>query len=320
MRIGLLLATSTGGVGAHVRSLAAGLVTAGHQVIVAGPVATEDLFGFTATGAAFRPTHGRLDARTLRGLDVDVLHAHGLRAGLLGGLAAGRTPLVVTWHNAVLDEEHGRVARRALALGERVVARRATVTLAASADLADRARALGARDVRTAPVALDPPPPTRSPAQVRAALGLGPADRLLLTVARLHPQKALDVLVDASTAWPDAVVVVAGDGPLQAELTARIAALGAPVRLLGRRTDVPDLLAAADLAVLPSRWEARSLAAQEALRAGVPLVTTAVGGLPELVGDAAVLVPAGDVGALRAAVADLLADDAARVALGVRVP
>lgn len=318
MRIGLLLATSTGGVGAHVRSLAAGLTAAGHDLTVVGPAATGTLFGFAATGARFVPTHGRLDVRTVRSLDVETLHAHGLRAGLLGALATNGRPLVVTWHNAVLDDEHGRAARRLLALGERVVARRADVTLAASADLADRARALGARDVRLAPVALDPPAPSRTRDEVRAELGLARDDRLLLAVARLHPQKALDVLVDAATGWPDVAVVVAGDGPLHHELARQITRSAAPVRLLGRRDDVADLLAAADLAVLPSRWEARSLFAQEALRAGVPLVATAVGGLPDLLGDAAVLVPPGDVVALRRAVTRLLADTPARAALGAR--
>src|SRR5262249_43100553 len=86
----------------------------------------------------------------------------------------------------------------------------------------------------------------------------------------------------------------------------------APVRLLGHRDDVADLLPAADLAVVTSVLEARQLFAQEALRAGVPLVATAVGGLPELLGDAAVLVPPGDVDAVDAAVTALLADPARR--------
>ena len=90
--------------------------------------------------------------------------------------------------------------------------------------------------------------------------------------------------------------------------------------LLGHRTDVADLLAGADLAVVTSDWEARQLFAQEALRAGVPLVATAVGGLPELVGDAAALVPPGDVDALDAAVRALLDDPAARAELGRRAP
>ena len=98
------------------------------------------------------------------------------------------------------------------------------------------------------------------------------------------------MLVDAAARWrtrtPPPVVVIAGSGPAYLPLAARISAARAPVTLLGHRTDVADLLAGADLAVVTSDWEARQLFAQEALRAGVPLVATAVGGLPELVGDA----------------------------------
>ena len=88
----------------------------------------------------------------------------------------------------------------------------------------------------------------------------------------------------------------------------RISTSRAPVTLLGHRDDVAYLLTAADVAVVSSVWEARQLFAQEALRAGVPLVATAVGGLPGLVGEAAVLVPPKDVDALDAAVRRLLAD------------
>jgi glycosyltransferase involved in cell wall biosynthesis len=83
---------------------------------------------------------------------------------------------------------------------------------------------------------------------------------------------------------------------------------------------VRELLLAADLVVISSRWEARSLVAQEALRAGVPLVATAVGGLPELVGDAAVLVPPGDPTALAAAVSAVLADEGRRAVLAEAGP
>ena len=87
--------------------------------------------------------------------------------------------------------------------------------------------------------------------------------------------------------------MIAGDGPERAALAAQISRTNAPVVLLGARDDIADLLAAADVVALPSEWEARALVAQEALRAGVPLVTTAVGGLPSLVGDAAMFVPGG---------------------------
>lgn len=128
------------------------------------------------------------------------------------------------------------------------------------------------------------------------------------------------MLIDAAARWrgrtPPPVVVIAGSGPAYLPLAARVSAARAPVTLLGHRTDVADLLAGADLAVVTSDWEARQLFAQEALRAGVPLVATAVGGLPELVGDAAALVPPDDVDAVDAAVRGLLDDATRRADLG----
>jgi glycosyltransferase involved in cell wall biosynthesis len=90
------------------------------------------------------------------------------------------------------------------------------------------------------------------------------------------------------------------------------------VRLIGRRDDVAELLAAADVALLPSSWESRSVLAQEALHARVPLVATDVGGMPELVGDAAELVPYGDPDALAEAVVRLLGDPERRELLKER--
>jgi glycosyltransferase involved in cell wall biosynthesis len=165
------------------------------------------------------------------------------------------------------------------------------------------------------------PAPTRDRAAVRAELGLVGERRLVVAVGRLHSQKGYDTLLDAVARWtadgpPEPpLVAIAGDGPLQEELGARIAAEQLPVVLLGRRDDVADLLAAADLCVLPSRWEARSLTAQEALRSGTPLVATRTGGLPELLGDAAELVPVGDADALARAVAAVLSDPARAAAL-----
>jgi glycosyltransferase involved in cell wall biosynthesis len=104
--------------------------------------------------------------------------------------------------------------------------------------------------------------------------------------------------------------VIAGDGPERDRLADLIAALRAPVRLLGRRDDVADLLRAADVAVISSVSEARALAAQEALLAGTPLVATAVGGIPGLVGEAAVLVPPGDASRLGRALRSVLEDPA----------
>ncbi|TDC52856.1 glycosyltransferase family 1 protein [Micromonospora sp. KC207] len=326
----LLLASSTGGVGQHVRSVARGLAAAGATVLVCGPAATEEQFDFTGVGARFQPVEipaspTPADARAVAALrralaaePVAVVHAHGLRAGLVAVLARPAAPLVVTWHNAVL----ARGLRGALSrVAERVVARGVRVALGASADLVERAVALGAAEARLAPVAAPAlPAPRRRRAAVRAEFGVAAGQPLILSVGRLHPQKRYDVLVDAAARWrgrtPAPVVVIAGSGPAYLPLAARISAARAPVTLLGHRTDVADLLAGADLAVVTSDWEARQLFAQEALRAGVPLVATAVGGLPELVGDAAVLVSAGDVDAVDAAVRELLDDPDRRAALG----
>ncbi len=172
----------------------------------------------------------------------------------------------------------------------------------------------------TRPVAIATAAPARSRDDIRAELGLAPDQQLVLSVGRLHPQKGIDVLISAAARWPSdrVLLAVAGDGPLRGELSAQIAALDAPVRLLGRRSDVADLLAAADLVVLSSRWEARSLALQEAMRAGRPVVATAVGGTPGLVGDGAVLVPPDDAQALGQSVMALLDDPASRAELAAR--
>ncbi len=334
-RVLLVLATSTGGVGRHVASLAAGLTARGCAVTVAGPAATEELFGFRRAGARFRAVEiaGRIrpvaDARAASGLRralrgpqrPDLVHAHGLRAGLITALVRPRTrPLVLTLHNPVTAAPGSR--RLLVEALERTAVRSADLVLAASADLAGRARSLGADDVRLAPVAAPAlPAARRSPRQVRTELD-AEGRPLLLAVGRLHPQKGFDVLIEAVTALagrrPPPLAVIAGDGPAESALRAQIEAAGAPVRLLGRRTDIADLLGAADLVLLPSRWEARALVAQEALRAGRPLVATRVGGLPGLVGDGAVLVAQEDAGALAAAVAGLLDDPVAAAALAER--
>jgi glycosyltransferase involved in cell wall biosynthesis len=325
MRVALVLATSTGGVGEHVRSLAGGLVDRGHVVSVLGPAATEERFDFTGAGATFapveiasgsRPVQDALAVRALRTalIEADVVHAHGLRAGLVAGRArrtpGRRIPLVATWHNAVLV---GGVRARAYVPLERYVARAAEVTLAVSSDLAARAQALGASNVRHALVPAPAPAPAGPEARQRVRDELGARDRpVLLTVARLQAQKGQRVLLEAARAWaerdPTPVVVLAGEGPDRAALADTASRLAVRVLLLGHRSDIPDLLAASDVVVLPSRWEGQPLVVQEALRAGRPLVATDVGGVPDLVGDAALLVEYGDSAALAAAVARVLDD------------
>ncbi|WP_248965569.1 glycosyltransferase family 4 protein [Sphaerisporangium perillae] len=339
-KVALVLGTSAGGVGRHVRMLAEGLAREGHQVVVAGPASTDAAFGFSGVARfAEVPISDRprpmSDARAvgrLRSLvaGADVVHAHGLRAGALAALAlAGRrTGLVVTLHNALTA---GGVTGAIYGVLERIVARNADQVLVVAPDLGERMTARGARSVAPAVVPAPPLAPSgRTPAEVRAELaaeaqgrperaawavpGLGEGARpIFLTIARLAQQKGLETLLEAArgpfgdrTATP--LFVIAGEGPLRGELQARIDAEGLPVVLLGDRADVADLLQAADAVLVPSRWEGQPLNVQEALRAGRAIVATAVGGIPAMVGDAALLVPPGDAVALRSAIAGLLGD------------
>lgn len=290
LRIAFVLTASTGEIGRHVAGLVPRFIASGHRVRVYAPKATTETYDFAGGDVLPLAALSRLGSG-------DVLHAHGYRAG---GLAlpvrlVRRIPLVVTWYSAVLGLGRRATAARML---QRIVARGADLTLGASSDLVQQATWCGARRARLGPVAA--PALThaqRSRVDVRADLGIEASELLVLTVGRLAPQQNLGLLLDiAADVRSDGRLrfVVAGDGPQRAELEARIAADASRVQLLGRRDDVPDLLAAADVALLTSTWEARAPVAQQALLAGVPLVATRVGGIPELVGDGAVLFRLGD--------------------------
>jgi glycosyltransferase involved in cell wall biosynthesis len=331
----LVLATSSGGVGRHIAQIATGLAARpGYRVLIAGPADTDRTFGFSRAGTPFepvdicdrpRPAADRRAVRRLRALaaDAEVVHAHGLRAGALAvlavrGLPARRRPkVVVTLHNALLSR--GRVAA-VHSLLERIVARRADLILAVSADIGAAIAGRGARDVRAALVPAPPlPAARRSAEEVRRLLGI-PADvALLLTVARLTKQKGLAVLVEAleqlTPGGARVTAVVAGSGPLAASLSRDAAQRNVPLRLLGPRDDVADLIAAADLVVVPSLWEGQPLIVQEALSVGAAIVATDSGGMAALVGDGAVLVPTADPGALARAITSLLGDPEAAARL-----
>ncbi|KUN84377.1 glycosyltransferase [Streptomyces bungoensis] len=317
-----VLGGGNAGSSAHVRSLAEGLVARGVRVTVCAPSEADRAYDFTGAGAAHVHVPRSSDPASVAALrtvctDADLVHAHGLHASFRAALAlSGRpTPLVITWHNRA--EAEGARAHL-LRLLERRVVRASTVVLGTTSDLVDRARRTGARDARLAAVSLprrsrpadgDDPDPLRP--KTRAELG-ATGRPLLIAVGSLDRRRGYDVLLDAAARWRDLdpvpLVVIAGEGPLRPVLQRRIEEEELPVRLIGLREDATDLLAAADLALLPSRREARSVLAQEALHARVPLVATRVGGIPDLVGDAAELVPPDDPVALAAAVTRLLAD------------
>lgn len=151
-----------------------------------------------------------------------------------------------------------------------------------------------------------------APPGLRAQLGGSETRPLVLTPARLNAQKGHDALLEAIAEVPEALFLLAGDGPERGRLEARAAELGVAdrVRFLGRREDVPQLLAACDVFALPSLYEGSSLAVLEAMAAGIPIVSSAIGGTEELIenGQSGLLVPPGDAPALAAALRKLLGD------------
>ncbi|WP_320672289.1 glycosyltransferase family 4 protein [Patulibacter defluvii] len=163
---------------------------------------------------------------------------------------------------------------------------------------------------------------------VRAELGVAAGDPLIVVVAMLRPEKGQEVAVRALARLrrhhPTAVLALAGAGTVQdpagtrpaLERLAAEAGVGDGVRFLGRRGDVDDLLAAADVALLPSQVENLPLALVEYMRSGTPIVTTDPGGVGELVddGEHALVVPCGDDQAMAAALRRAIDDPAAAAA------
>jgi len=309
LRIAQVLTASTGGIGRHVAELTGRLLDRGDLVEVWCPPETADQHLGELVERGLR-VHHRVDGSLL---GADVVHAHGYKAtaGVLPIARLRRIPLVSTWHNLPPGPGRGRQAldHRVGAVSQRLAAR-ADLVLGASADLVEIARALGAT-ARLGPVAaprLDRPRVDR--ADVRRSLGSAPGAFVVLTVGRLAPQKNLGMLVDVATQLSGRLGLefwVAGAGPEHERLTRTVAERGLAVRLLGHRTDVAELIGAADVALLTSHWEARALFAQEAMAAGLPLVTTRVGGMAELVDDAAVLVAPDDGPAAARAIEQLAA-------------
>ena len=147
---------------------------------------------------------------------------------------------------------------------------------------------------------------------LRAALGGADGEALALVPARLDVQKGHEHLLVAARETTGVRFLLAGDGPLRGRLEARAGELGVGDRVafLGRRDDVPALLAASDLVVLPSLYEGLPLSLIEAMAARRPIVATDVGGTRELVRDGVdgLLVPSGDPAALARAIARLRGD------------
>ncbi|MDP9821542.1 glycosyltransferase [Nocardioides massiliensis] len=244
----------------------------------------------------------------------DLVHAHNVKAALVARLAAGRRcPVLVTLHGVPAGE---------LRLAARILRRCADHVVAVSPYVATQLADHGYPADRVTVVANAVTPlalPERQ--QARAELDLDEAAPVALCLARFADQKRHDLLLDAWTETPDdALLLLAGDGPTLPRVRAQVERLGLTdrVRLLGPRTDVPRLLAATDLVVLPTDWEGLPISLLEAMSSGVPVVASAVGGVRDTLGPALRLVPPGTAAALARALTDLLADRDERARLAHR--
>jgi glycosyltransferase involved in cell wall biosynthesis len=269
-------------------------------------------------------------ARFLRRERVDVLHTHLFEPSVVGLLAGAvaRTPVrVMTRH---YSNYHTRIEKRWHVRADRLCNRMSHAIIAVSQHTADHL----VQEERTNPekvhVILNGIDFSRvkvsdSDAPARLRRELEAVDRpLLLLPGRLHPEKGQSHLFRAlpfvrQRLLRKPMVLVAGGGPFEAAYRAEVESLGCNdmVRFLGFRRDLPDLMAAADLVLLPSVAEAFGLVLAEALCLGVPVVATRVGGIPEIVshGIDGVLVPPADSGALAEAIAGLLSDEPRRLKL-----
>lgn len=344
LRILLVLATSTGGVGTHVASLAREFARTGHTVGVIGPSVTNAQFGFDSLcDVAFAPLElgtslslkDTAAVSRLRKLiitfDADIVHAHGFRAGFTTLLAASRVPkhhrprTVVSWHNQAMGSGLRELAEKSVQM---YVARNADLTIGASSDLVVRARDNGARNAVFAPAAAPDPQFAEDVnnrllrSQVLRELALPRDTVLTLAVGRIAPQKNYGMLFDALARIDDdrirLLIAGAADDDELRMLRKRVVAEKLPVHFLGQRDDVTTLNQAADIFVLSSLWEARALVLQEAMMAGKAIVATATGGTPELLGDAGLLITPGDAEAMADGIRMLAADEQMRIELGRR--
>jgi glycosyltransferase involved in cell wall biosynthesis len=253
--------------------------------------------------------------RYLRRTKPDLVHTFLLTASLYGRLAAilARVPVIIGSEVNV----YARKRRRHIWLERALMSYTDCVVVSAESVREFYIRQIHADPAKVAviynAVDWDQIQTTKDRDAIRSALGLGAADFVVGIIARLTEQKGHRYLFDA-VSQTDALrhvhLLVVGGGELERELKCRAETLGmsSRVHFVGARRDLGDLLSAMDLFVLPSLWEGLPLSLVLAMGAGVPVVSTAVAGVPEVVEDGrtGLLVPPGDAAALADAMVTLV--------------
>jgi glycosyltransferase involved in cell wall biosynthesis len=319
-----------GGLESVVRMLARGHRAMGHRVCVAAvtpPGEEPRLFleGLRADGVEVAsvavPGRAYLRERAAmrrlcEALRPSVVHTHGYRSDVIdaGVARAVGVPVITTVHGFTGGGVRDRMYERA----QEYAFRHFDAVVAVSRSVADRLRArqVPERVLRVIPNAFEDGAARPDRACARRLLGIGADDIVLGWVGRMSREKGADVLIEALALVPDRSVRVSmiGDGPDRAMLEARARSLGIAERITwhGIVPEARRVFAAFDAFVLSSRTEGTPIVLFEAMAAGVPIVATAVGGVPDVVGvDEALLVPADDPRALAEGIGAVQRDAAA---------
>lgn len=282
----------------------------------------------------WRDLRGLWRLRTfLRSAGYHLVHTHTSKAGFVGRLAAtlARAPVIVhTMHGFAIHEDSPALERHAYAFLEWIAARCCDRMVTVSHFHRRWALQLGiaAEDKLVAiPNGVPEWAPAAGRAETRKSLGLAGHHVAVVSNSRIAAEKGLEDLLDAAALLRGETaervrILLAGEGALRATLEQRAGRLGVGhlVRFLGFRSDIPDLLAAADIVALPSLREGLSMALLEAMAAGKPVVATTISSFQEATnnGESAILVPVQDAAALAAALTELAADPDRAAALGQR--
>ncbi len=282
LRVIELTGPAVGGIRNHVTELTRQLRERGIDVEWCGPVA-DDSGAEVAVDvpAGFSPARlfrARRQLRQRNLIHIDLIHAHGLKAAVVALIARTGRPVVFTVHNLV--DGSGRSGRIPRAV-EAAACRRVDHLIAASPEVAERCRALAPRIPCSVIIPVfEAPRPRLERSAVRKLWGIEPSSRIVVSVARLHPQKRLGLLLDL---WPivrascaDAELVIVGAGPERAQLAERARQMDG-IRMVSTDIAGVDAMAASDAIAITSGWEGIPIVALEAIELGVPIVSTDVG-------------------------------------------
>ncbi|NLI13109.1 glycosyltransferase [Pelotomaculum propionicicum] len=252
-------------------------------------------------------------ARAIQEGNFDLVHTHGVRANLLGRLAArqaGKKKVITTVHSLLEKDYPGVLSRLANSWAERSTRGLTDHFIAVSQGLKDRLIAGGVpANIVTViynGVSLEEIKPLTEPGDARKKLGFSPDTPLVGIVARLHEVKGHSYFLEAACnilqQRPEIRFLIVGAGPSRPALEKLAGDLGITEQVVftGFMDDVYSLMADLDLLVISSLWEGFGLTAIEAMALGVPVVATEVGGLPEVVlhGETGLLVPPANPAAL----------------------